>query len=167
MYRMKRYEEADFWARAAGYPQPDRCWEWIGHTAGQSGYGAVRYQGVRYYAHRLAYLLAKGQIPDGYHIDHLCRRVLCVNPAHLEAVLPRVNWERSLNPAVAKSKLDHCQRGHPFDDANTYTTAQGYRCCRVCAAERAKHYRSTWTDEHRQRVLAAMRDNHWRRKRAR
>lgn len=41
------------------------------------------------------YLQYKGPIPEGYHIDHLCRRRSCVNPDHLEAVLPVENMRRS------------------------------------------------------------------------
>ena len=47
--------------------------------------------GTRMGAHRLAYMRAKGPIPEGFHIHHHCRVRNCINPDHLEAMLPRDN----------------------------------------------------------------------------
>jgi hypothetical protein len=48
------------------------CWRWTGTTDGR-GYGFFRVaEGMRR-THRLAYVDAKGDIPDGLVIDHLCR----------------------------------------------------------------------------------------------
>lgn len=55
------------------------CWFWQG--AKTNGYG--RFRGCR--AHRFAYEIAKGDIPDGLMVRHLCGNKMCVNPAHLEA----------------------------------------------------------------------------------
>jgi hypothetical protein len=44
--------------------------------------------------YRRYYEQAKGPIPDGLVIDHLCRVSLCVNPDHLEAVTEAVNVQR-------------------------------------------------------------------------
>lgn len=62
-----------FWAKVA---RSDWCWEWRGQIDRQ-GYGRIREGGREspvLYAHRLSYELAHGPIPDGLHIDHLCRR---------------------------------------------------------------------------------------------
>ena len=45
-------------------------------------------------AHRVYYEKAKGPIPAGMQIDHLCRVPVCVNPDHLEAVTPAQNVQR-------------------------------------------------------------------------
>lgn len=75
-----------------GYVSP--CWIWTGPER-VNGYGARYFRGRPFYAHRAAYIEAIGEIPDGLHIDHLCRQRACVRPNHLEAVPPRVNQRRA------------------------------------------------------------------------
>lgn len=60
----------------------------------RNGYGRVWFRGREPVAHRLAYLLVRGVIPDGLLLDHLCRRRGCVNPYHTEPVTPAVNVRR-------------------------------------------------------------------------
>ncbi len=83
---------------------PDECWRWQGgHNP--KGYG-VAWTGRRLEgAHRVAYRLAVGPVPDGLDVDHVAKRGCvhrdCCNPAHLEAVLHRENLARS--SAVAEA----------------------------------------------------------------
>lgn len=59
----------------------DECWEWkAGRT--RFGYGAFSMEKVRL-AHRAAYILFVGPIPDGMVVRHRCDNPPCVNPAHL------------------------------------------------------------------------------------
>jgi len=62
-----------------------------------NGYGrvnlGVRGAGVAL-AHRVAWELTNGPIPDGHELDHLCRTRNCVNPGHLEPVTRAVNCAR-------------------------------------------------------------------------
>jgi hypothetical protein len=45
-------------------------------------------------AHRVAYRLTVGEIPDGLTVDHLCRNRMCVNPDHMELVTLAENGRR-------------------------------------------------------------------------
>jgi hypothetical protein len=72
-----------FWAKVSKGPG---CWLWTAAT--RHGYGAfgVPLGNARQrvaQAHRVAYELAKGKIPDGAVIMHTCDTPLCVNPDHL------------------------------------------------------------------------------------
>lgn len=73
---------------------PDGCWLW-GASINADGYGIFRYDGAMRGAHRVAYLLLAGPVPDGHEIDHLCSVRHCVNPAHMEPVTHEENVRRS------------------------------------------------------------------------
>jgi lambda repressor-like predicted transcriptional regulator len=65
------------------YVTSDRgCHEWSGGRSPQ-GYGSVAFEGQMRGAHRLAYELFVGPIPDGMVVMHECDNPCCVNPAHL------------------------------------------------------------------------------------
>lgn len=70
------------------------CWLWRAATT--VGYGVFkRATKVLVYAHRWSYEHHVGPIPEGLHIDHLCRVRACVNPAHLEPVTLAENNRRA------------------------------------------------------------------------
>jgi hypothetical protein len=106
------------------------CWEWTGTRT--NGYGRFSLEGRGIYAHRFAYEMANGPLPEGLEPDHLCRNTACVRPEHLEAVTHRVNVRRGNAPAATNARRTHCKRGHEFTPENTYRTASGNRLCRIC-----------------------------------
>src|SRR3977135_3690762 len=104
-----------FWGlvdRQDGGFQTGGCWPWLGSTTG-SGYGQIRYGG-HLLAHRIAYVLRKGDIPTGLQLDHLCRNRSCVNPAHLEPVTGRENPLRGGSPTAVNAFKTHCPQGHEY-----------------------------------------------------
>jgi hypothetical protein len=58
------------------------CWLWKGYRD-KKGYGQVRHHGRAHWAHRVAYAIFNGCIPDGMTIHHTCHNPGCVNPEHL------------------------------------------------------------------------------------
>ena len=88
------------------------CWEW---TAGKyrkgygqfvlarDGYGQQRHV----YAHRVAYVLAHGDIPTGAIVMHSCDNRACVNPAHLSLGTQSQN----LRDASARGRLPKSNPG--------------------------------------------------------
>lgn len=77
----------------------DTCWLWCGSLT-YDGYGIFREDNRRTGAHRFAYEWHVGAIPDGLHLDHLCRVRNCVNPEHLEPVTPQENDRRARERAA-------------------------------------------------------------------
>jgi len=58
------------------------CWEWQG-SRNSSGYGYSMLMGEWTGVHRISWILANGQIPQGRHILHRCDNKVCCNPNHL------------------------------------------------------------------------------------
>lgn len=122
-------------------PFEGECIEWDGgHSS--AGYGQQWINGKTEYTHRVAYTEAKGPIPDGLQIDHLCRNRGCMNPDHLEAVTPYENKRRSpFFHENQHTRKTHCPYGHPYDKENTYYRPEGWRGCKVCRRRRTREWR--------------------------
>jgi hypothetical protein len=69
------------------------CWIWV-KSVNKKGYGQLKRGSATSHAHRWYYEQAKGPIPAGLVIDHLCRVRACVNPDHLEPVTNQENIAR-------------------------------------------------------------------------
>ena len=75
-----------FWARVA-VAGPDDCWPWQG-AIGESGHGTLSIPGrdSPEKAHRVAWILTNGPIPDGLLVCHDCPggdNPACCNPRHV------------------------------------------------------------------------------------
>lgn len=142
--------EERFWLRVnkngpipANRPELGPCWLWKG-TITFFGYSHfwINHKEVR--AHRFSYKLLIGAIPDGLHLDHLCRVRSCVNPYHLEPVTNRINILRGDAPAAINARKTHCIHGHPFDAVNTWHY-KGFRFCKTCRRRRLQSWRHNRT----------------------
>ncbi len=133
------------------FPVPDRVIErfvnllvivpfsecWFLETApspdGYSHFAVSHTRQVR--GHRFSYEYFIGPIPEGKHLDHLCRNRECVNPRHLDPVSCRENHMRAPGTMTAiNSAKDRCIHGHEcgltFSAKAKY--GRGERICKEC-----------------------------------
>lgn len=120
-----------FWSKVN---RTDGCWSWTAGT--YQGYGRFRIGSVgsrNMLAHRVAWEWARGPVPAGMELDHLCRNRACVRPEHLEPVAPDVNKRRQV-PNNGKAARTSCKRGHEYTPENTRRhPVRGNRICVTCA----------------------------------
>lgn len=108
------------------------CWLWTA-SLDPNGYGQF-HDGERLTkAHRFAFAVVVGPVPDGHELDHLCRTRHCVNPEHLEPVTHAENMRRTHKTV--------CKRGHASTHDNTLRLRDGKRQCRACNRERMARLR--------------------------
>lgn len=126
----------------------DGCWLWTGRK-NRDGYGYVSIDSKPVGAHRIAYSLNVGAIPDGLFVLHRCDTPPCVNPSHLFLGTNTDN----MRDASGKGRLvgftrkdgGFCPRGHAMTSENTYRRPKsGKRTCREC--DRAACRR--WKERH-------------------
>ena len=113
------------------------CWLWTASMF-KDGYGKFRVGDTHKRAHRVAYEIMVGPIPDGLQIDHLCRNRACINPKHLEAVTGMVNFLRGESLGARAIRTGKCMKGH-----SNWRQYKRARYCRECdrirtAAKRAR-----------------------------
>lgn len=108
--------EARFWAKVNkdGPVQPGMetpCWEWTAAKVSSKpgrDYGSFGVGGRTVLAHRYAYAITNGPVPDGKQVIHACDWPPCVNPAHLSAD----DQQRNMRDAAVRRRLKskHFQR---------------------------------------------------------
>lgn len=141
-----------FWAKV-DKRGADECWPWLGAKT-SAGYGHIWVgpAGGTMLAHRVAYLMQTGSIPDGLDLDHLCHAAdekcsndqdcphrSCVNPRHSAPTTRRTNVLRGHTVPRANAAKTHCVREHEFTPDNT-RMYRGSRVCRECARVRHRKW---------------------------
>lgn len=121
---------ARFQSKAAA-PNQNGCLIWTGGR-NNNGYGLFWTGGRMILAHRFAWELANGPIPDGLEIDHLCRNRACQNVAHMEPVTHTENVIRGEAGDTHNASKTRCPAGHLYSGDNLYTDSIGKRHCCTC-----------------------------------
>lgn len=121
------------------------CWVWKLKLT--KGYGEFRGRA----AHRAAWEAFIGPIPEGLHLDHVCRNRACVqpHPDHLEPVTKSINNERAMavvqqypGERVHNFAKRWCVNGHRFTAETTGVDGMGKRFCKVCRHDSLKRWRA-------------------------
>ena len=114
----------------------DGCWEW---TAARNalGYGTISVKRRSTLAHRVAWELTHGPVPDGLCVCHTCDNPGCVRPDHLWlGTREENNHDRSAKGRTHNFGKTHCEHGHEFTPENTYVYREGKaRACLRCRSE--------------------------------
>lgn len=141
---MNNKQIARFFAKTI--PEPNSgCLLWLGSHNWQ-GYGMVCVKTVgcgMSYAHRIAWLMRHGPIPDGLFVCHTCDVRCCVNPDHLYLGTHADNMrDMARRKRTAAGRRTHCPQGHAYDPANTAPTGRGGvgRYCKECVRVRSREW---------------------------
>lgn len=114
----------------------DGCWEWQAYRD-RDGYGTFRVGDKKQRAHRVSFAIQNGRFPRADHVlDHLCKNTACVNPNHLEEVLPIVNLMRGDNVAATALRTGKCVRGHSNWKIRNMSNGNTKRVCLDCVVYR-------------------------------
>lgn len=111
------------------------CWIWQGSIS-PWGYGQIALRGKHATAHRYAYTITYGPLPDEVKLLHCCGNPRCVRPDHL---MPATRKDISQHRWQA---VTHCAHGHPRAPENLYTTPKGVQLCRLCHNDRMRRYQA-------------------------
>jgi len=126
----KRPLEERFWEKV-DVRGPDECWPWT-RKHNPKGYGQFR-KDKMVQAHRMAWELTNGPIPDGLDVLHTCDNPPCCNPHHLFLGTNDDNM-RDMNSKGRHGniKKTHCPYNHPYSGDNLYVAPNGKRQCIMC-----------------------------------
>lgn len=92
---------------------PDDCWPWLGRLFDGQRYGQFALDGRPARAHRVAWMLTRGPIPDGLYVCHSCDNPACCNPSHLWLGTHDDNMADRQAKGRTLRGADHPLRRHP------------------------------------------------------
>ena len=128
------------------------CWLFTG-CKNEDGYGYFGINGKVLKAHRVSWLIFKGQIPIGKQINHTCDVRNCVNPNHLYIGTQPENIRDTVS-RNRQAKGDKC--GVRGNKNGTYThpekVARGEKHGLILHPECVQRGTSHWTKQHPEKV---------------
>lgn len=155
--------ESRFWSKVQ---KTDDCWLWRA-TRFPKGYGQIKIKGRRRLAHRVAWELTNGPIPDGLQVCHHCDNPPCVRPDHLFLGTQSDN----IQDAVSKGRMPFNLKRPPIPEVcrkcggPMTKLARNKRGCRSCSnlvhrvwreanREAANTKQRAWISANRERLNA-------------
>jgi len=125
-----------FWSKVAITADVNKCWEW--QASFLIRYGSFKANRKTRAAHKVAWELTHGEIPNGLWVLHTCDNAKCVNPNHLylgtsaDNVRDRVErdrgakGERQPNHKLTNVAVVEIRRKHAFDGVAIRALAREY-----------------------------------------
>lgn len=112
-----RAENARFWEKVAIGPT-STCWLWQASKT-RNGYGQFWWgpSGRPEGAHRVAWMITRGAIPEGQEVMHGCDTPLCCNPTHLSLGTHTDNVRDASRKGHLKCARPNAQKLSPADIA--------------------------------------------------
>lgn len=128
-----RSTDERFYKKVEQPPYSAACWLWLA-SRNPDGYGHFFYNDSIVAAHRVSWMMHRGEIPAGLNVLHKCDNPKCVNPAHLFLGTHQDNADDKMKKGrhTEKNKT-HCRRGHELAGDNLYINPHSdARVCRSC-----------------------------------
>ena len=110
------------------------CWVWQRYVS-SNGYGRMRIGDRLHSAHRVFYSRARGPIPEGLQLDHICRNRKCVNPDHLFLGTVKDNSDDMIAKERAAWQKDHSAHVRAYKAATIRRNPNGSANSRLTTAQ--------------------------------
>ena len=150
--RNRRPFEDRFWEKV-DKRGPDECWEWTAST-NSKGYGRLSSgRGVYLKAHRTAFVLSCGPIPEDLNVLHTCDNPPCCNPKHLflgtfkDNTHDMIRKGRGSPPPHTYGELHHNAK---FDAATARKIIEDERTLKAIAADHGISWMTVFRLKHGQ-----------------